>query len=270
MRVDIKDNGLNIKDLVIEGPTEKVGFDLEQLFSEDDWLDISEDMSDLNRDAGIATFLNSLARIKLLAPNRIPIFRLGQRLGRTKEMMAKSKGEKDIRFYLSIASPAKQLFEKRDLDLSIEEDFKRRLIGYTKRSDQSLEVYSPKNFKLLYPKEPVEVYTPKNYWQIARSEIQASREKGYWYWAAYYLASSRLLYPEKFLEYGIGQNDLQSIYQEAVKSRSEGYYFEAIELAWCLKILSADSVEVNDDGIQLINHHQFRAETQPLPEVRRF
>lgn len=278
MSVDTKEQGINIKDLVLEEPERRVDeFDPAKILSDDDWEEIAE-----TEELYLFPHLNQktelLSLIKLVAPEKLAMFDLSRHLARVNEFLRKSRtqGSTEVgifhqKDFFSVAANAVQIFSRKELNLNIDQKDKDIFIKDAEKYSLNINFFhdSVRAFRLICPEVAVENYFIDSDWEFIKDSVDHSTAIEGWYWKVKDMALGRLLYPKRFSEFNVDFN-LQSIERELINFKREDSWQDFFRLAGSLKIVMADVVRITKDGIQLINNPSPLPKTQPLPEVRRF
>lgn len=257
---------INIKDLVIDEPERSGELDPLKLLNEQDWEEIKkifEDTDDVFLTPGIASYL------KLLAPKRLSTFKLGMNLNKVKEQLKITKKVNNFGVFLLLADAAKELYGRQAIDLNLNEYDKNQIIDVMRIVSYVTLFDMAHHFRLICPEVPINQYVTEEDWQKIKTEINENKERSHWS-TAYLASSARILFPEKFSELNITKDDLQRIYQACIDLKNIKGWENFTEIAWRLKILTADDIKVTEDGIELINHPKPLPETESLPEKRKF
>lgn len=280
MNTKLETDTINIKNLIVEEPTNTpIELDLEKMLQEEDWEDIKERFEQTivtNRERLGTIFRNIYfaAELKLIAPQRLSILNVDQYLEMAQEELRSLNFPNSIlAFYF--ASEAKQLYGKDKLDINISETDKDKWRHEIEDHKGTINGYinSILTFRILQPQESVESYVSEDGWKKIKTAIESKEGSAFLHNIAFFSVVARLLYPNRFSELNINQGDLRSIYENILQAKERKNWDLFAELAWCLKILTADDVRVTDDGIKLINQPKPSkplSVAEALPERRKF
>lgn len=263
---------INIRRLAIEEPLRSSWdkFDPVRLLTEEDWKEITR-FSESALEISYKTELAS--EIKLIAPQKLSALRIDDYLERIRIALSDITNDNFYVSHLILAVATKQLFQEKVISSSIDENRKQLIkvaVLQTNRPFHINDMFAAYYFKLLYPEESVTSLISKDKWQIIKDELQAYKKAGNWHNVSRYSTAARVILPNRFSELNVTQNDLQKIYGVATNHHRKKQWANFINCAWSLKILTADEVTVDDEGIHVINYPPALLNSQPLPLLRRF
>lgn len=282
---------INVKSLAIEEPEKKpeLTFDPEKEIAKEDWERYKERLNWTRENNVWREFVHSAADMKLLFPDRISELNLGgtdwqgmkKMLEEFRKPSAVARGA-----FLLVAEDMKFLFPQRIKELNITEDiwqenvnwalnlYDQRFGGGSIRWQQFAE--SAKNLKMIFPERASELHLDETAWRGMMGRLKEFQEKTAKNSSVPEVefielaANMRILMPERFNEVS---GVVKTRWQE-IKSYWEKIQRKPPDMTVNMKILAAEEVKITDKGLEIImqkpKKDEFKTETPPLPEIRKF
>ncbi len=269
MAINTGEKPINIKNLVVEKPKETVRpFDAETEITKEDWEVID---GFINKFKHVnSTSASLLTDIKLLSPERFATYKLlepdwTQVVGQVPTMKT------------SIATSYAALFDKVPEKLGLDDDFYKKLVEDVKARN---EIFGVMQVARLVPERLNELATDERQ-DYNLKKLKFYRDSSDYRDWAWWGGMFRILYPRQNL--GINNKDWEGMrkqlrgqmdraLEQKAKFEDDWSPAEFVSEAMHMKILAADEVKVDKDGIHLIFNPQTGSseEAPPLPESKKY
>ncbi len=280
MLESINNGKINIKDLVLkeEGKQDNSIFDPKKLVTEEMWQETIASLSEKGhsqdefrrgiRAGDLYILIESLAFVKLFHPKTPPEFDLTD-----SEFEAFKQECGDILPYSHTLSYLKITFKERFDEFDLNYD---KVWDMLSSDDRNPNIYDFLSLKIMFPNEFPKNLPGEDLWERDIKALKSLEDKRNTEGLRDYveLASSlKILFPEKFRSYQIPtemKHSLSKIFEEKEDDDLSGWGSFSADTVFCLAVLSADKVNITEDGITFENRISDEDDIPKLPEGRKF